>query len=127
MWLNPVLTCIFLFTLDSGTIPAKWKAPIVVPVFKHGDSSEAANYRPVSLTSVCCKLDEHIIAKATMNLLRENGILSDMQHGFCQAHSCETQLVTFIQELTGPVAHSGQWDIVVADSSKAFDKSPMPP
>ena len=48
-----------------------------------------------------------------------------MQHCLCQAYSCETQLVTlnaFIQELTGPAAHSGQWDIVVMDF--AFDKVP---
>ena len=58
-----------------------------------------------------------------MNYLEENGILPDIQHGFHQTHSCEMQLVTFIQECIGPVTPSRQWDIVVMDFTKAFDKS----
>ena len=99
----PVLTHMFQFTMNSGTIPAQWKTANVVPVFKKDNCSKAANYQPVSFTSVCCKLNEHVIAKAIMNHLEENRILSDMQHGFHQAHSCEMQLVTFIKELMGPV------------------------
>ena len=68
----------FQFTIDSGTLPVQWKTAIVVPVFKNGNRSKAANYRPVSLISVSCQLNEHIIAKAIMNYVEKNGILSYM-------------------------------------------------
>ena len=122
--LAPVLTHLFQATINTGTIPHQWKSANVSPVFKKGDRSKPANYRPVSLTAVCCKLNEHIIAKAIMNHLEEHGILSDMQHGFRRARSCETQLVTFIQELVDTVADGGQIDVVIMDFAKAFDKVP---
>ena len=122
--LSSVLIRMYQFTLNSGTITAQLKTAIVALVFKNYNCSKAANYRHVSLTSVCCKLNQHIIAKAIMNHLKENGVVSKMQHGFHQAHSCEMQLVTLIQELTGPVAHGGQWHVVVMDFAKAFNKVP---
>jgi hypothetical protein len=38
----------------------------VSPVYKKGLKSAAENYRPISLTSVCCKILEHIIARNIM-------------------------------------------------------------
>ena len=57
----PALTAFFKRSLDTGLRPKIWKHALVQPVFKKGDRSQAANYRPISLTSVCCKLMEHII------------------------------------------------------------------
>ena len=37
------------------------KKAVVTPLFKKGNRIDPANYRPISLTSVCCKLLEHII------------------------------------------------------------------
>jgi hypothetical protein len=57
----PVLTRIFQTSLDKGAVPKKWRTASVVPIFKKGDKSNAANYRPVSLTAICSKLQEHIL------------------------------------------------------------------
>ena len=50
----------FQLSVDSGTLPKDWLNANVSPVFKKGDVRMAENYRPVSLTSVSCKLLEHI-------------------------------------------------------------------
>ena len=42
--------------LRIGKKPAR-----VVAMFKKGDRHQPANYRPVSLTSITCKVLEHII------------------------------------------------------------------
>ena len=93
-------------------------------MYKKNDRSKATNYQPVSLTAVTCKLHKHIITLAIINHLESHGILSDMQHGFQHARSCETQLVTFIQKLMDKVADDGQVDFVIMDFAKAFDKVP---
>jgi hypothetical protein len=58
---TPALTLIFQASLNQGQTPEDWKLANVSPIFKKGDKSKPANYRPVSLTSVCCKVIEHII------------------------------------------------------------------
>ena len=45
-------------------------------------SSTPANYRPISLTAVCCKVMEHILHSQVMKHLDLHNILSDNQHGF---------------------------------------------
>ena len=82
------------------------------------------NYRPVSLTSVCCKLCEHIVSKSIMEHLDTNSILTDSQHGFRAKRSCETQLLTFVDELHRNLANGSQIDLAILDFSKAFDVVP---
>ena len=47
--------------LAQGTVPDDWRQANVAPVFKKGEKYDAANYRPVLLTCICCKTLEHII------------------------------------------------------------------
>ena len=65
----------------------------ISPIFKKGDRHTAANYRPVSLTCVFCKMLEHIICRHIMNHLEHYKILTNLQHGFRCGHSCESQLI----------------------------------
>ena len=46
---------IFVASLQSGHLPQMWKSSEVVPIFKKGSRYDPLNYRPISLTSVCCK------------------------------------------------------------------------
>ena len=55
------LTLIFNQSFQSGTLPATWKHAIVTPAFKKGLSSNVNNYRPISITCVCCKIMETVI------------------------------------------------------------------
>ena len=118
------LASIFQASRHQGQVPRQWKDALVSPIFKKGDKHSAANYRPVSLTSVCCKICEHIIAKSLMVHLENNEILTDSQHGFRAKRSCETQLLSFIDELHRSVAKGKQIDLAILDFSKAFDVVP---
>ena len=71
------------------------------PVFKKGEKYNAANYRPVSLTSICCKTLEHIIVSNINKRLAFESILADCQHGFRSQRFRETQLVQFNHDLVG--------------------------
>ena len=120
----PMLQIFFQASLDQGIIPADWKKANVVPIFKKGDKCKPANYRPVSLTSVVGKLLEHIICSNIMLHLDRNKILHDAQHGFRKKRSCESQLITIINDLAQNIDAKGQTDVILLDFSKAFDKVP---
>ena len=92
--LSEVFTVLFQASLTRGIVPDDWLHANIIPVFKKGDRAKAENYRPISLTSIACKLLEHIIHSSIMDFLDDNSILSDFQHGFRHGRSCETQLIT---------------------------------
>ena len=63
------LSKIFGKSFTQGEIPDSWKIANVIPLFKKGDSSLVANYRPVSLCSVVCKLMESVINTKILDFL----------------------------------------------------------
>ena len=116
------LTFLFQASLDQGTIPDDWKKAKIVPVYKKGDKGKAENYRPISLTSIICKMLEHIIDSNIRAHLDRHKILTDAQHGFRQKKSCETQLITTIRDFAESINDKDQTDAILLDFSKAFDK-----
>ena len=48
-------------SINDGSIPSKWKVAEVRPIFKKGNKTTPGNYRPVSLTSIVCKVFEGFI------------------------------------------------------------------
>ena len=63
------LAIIFSKSLAECKIPVDWKRANVVPIYKKGDRSEVGNYRPVSLTSLSCKVLESIIKGKIIDFL----------------------------------------------------------
>ncbi len=78
-----MFSCFHVFmSLTEEVVPEDWHTANVAPIFKKGDRSKAANYHPVSLTAIICKIIEHIIMSQVMTHLETNNILTDLQHGF---------------------------------------------
>ena len=96
----------------------------ITPIFKKGDRSLASNYRPISLTSICCKILEHIAYSNIMNHFDRHVILTDRQHGFRSKHSTESQLILTTRNLTNSLNNKSQTDMIIMDFSKAFDTVP---
>ena len=95
--IQAVLILIFSASLKQGKVLDDWKDANVSPIFKKGDKSQPANYRPVSLAYVCSNVLEHIIYGHLTNFFEDNQILCDQQHGFRKHRSCESQLLTTVQ------------------------------
>ena len=51
-------------------------------------------------------------------------LLSDRQHAFRKKHSCETQLITVIDDMAKILDTGGQVDTFILDFEKAFDTPP---
>merc|ERR1711867_121560 len=74
--LAPVLQIIFQQSLATGDVPEDWRRACVSAVFKKGDRCQPSNYRPVSLTSIACKVLEHIISSTIRAHLDNHNILN---------------------------------------------------
>ena len=122
--LAPILSFIYQTSLNTGKLPQDWKTANISPIFKKGDRVKASNYRPVSLTSVACKLLKHVIHSHIMKYFDAHNVLTPQQHGFRQAHSCETQLIQTVHDFTTSLNNNTQTDVVIMDFSKAFDVVP---
>jgi hypothetical protein len=59
--LAPMLTNIMQQSYRLGELPSDWTKARVTGIYKKGDKTNPENYRPVSLTCKCCKVQEHIV------------------------------------------------------------------
>ena len=136
----PILTLIFQSSVDTGSLPVDWKDVHVTPVFKKREQYDPANYPPVSLTSVCCKVLEHILTITIMDHLERNNILCSQQHELRKKTAFKTQFLEFADELIEngiiinmivgisgkkmmkKLAHGQEKNILTVDFAKAFSK-----
>ena len=118
------LTIIYSKSLQENKLPTKWKEAHIKPLYKKGSKNSASNYRPVSLTSVCCKTLERLIREDLMTFLENNNLISNQQHGFRSGRSCCTQLLE-LMEIWSELSDKGEaWDCIYLDFAKAFDRVP---
>ena len=89
------LAHVFNMSLQEGIVPLEWKEANIIPLFKKGSRNKSVNYRPVSLTSVICKLLETIIRDHMIDFLVKHKLINPSQHGFLKARSCLTNLLWF--------------------------------
>lgn len=115
------LAILLQMSIDSGEVPSLWKKANVTSIHKKGSKLSAGNYRPISLTSVICKLLEHFIREAIIAHLMSNDLLCDEQHGFVPGRSCATQLLSTLEDWTTMLENGMPFDAAYMDFSKAFD------
>ncbi len=77
----PYLTRLFHVSINNSRVPDDWKLAYRCSDFKSGDRTILANYRPVSLTSVVCKLMEHLITNYIRQEWEQKEWLFQGQHG----------------------------------------------
>ena len=95
---------------DKGEKPEDWKT-----------KSDPNNYRPVSLTSICCKKMEKVIRRHLFDFLRQNNILSDKQYCFLPGRSTTLQLLKALDDWIAELDKGYEVEIVYIDFQKAFD------
>ena len=111
-------------TIEYGKIPNDWKRAYVSPIFKKGARNRAENYRPISLTSVVCKIMERFIKEEIMNHVTNNKLLSTKQYGFISGRSTITQLLRYLDECINNIVDGGVVDTIYLDFAKASDTIP---
>ena len=88
---------------------------------KKGSCKSPANYRPISLTCIPCKILKHNIPQFT-NTLRLTLFYVLLDNGFRKNRSCETQFITTIYDIATHLNSGNQVDVLFLDFTKVFDK-----
>ncbi|CAM5123271.1 unnamed protein product, partial [Eretmochelys imbricata] len=118
------LARIFNESVNSGVIPYDWRIANKVPIFKKGKKCDPGDYRPVSLTSVVCKVLEKNLKEKVVKDIEVNGKWDKIQHGFTKGRLCQTNLISFFEKVTEFVDKRNAVDLIYLDFSKAFDTVP---
>ena len=98
--LKPLLI-IFQTSWETNKLPEDWKLANISAIFEKGKKSMADNYRPISLTSICCKLFEKFVRKHLMDHFNEKGLIKNAQYGFRSGRSLNLPLLKVIDDFTG--------------------------
>ena len=67
---------------------------------------------------------EHVIARYVRQIWEMSGWLYEGRHGYRPGHSCESQVVTFCQDIADSLYDGVRTDAIIIDFSKAFDLVP---
>ena len=110
--------------MESGTIPSQWKEARVYAIYKKGNKKLAGNYRPVSITSVLCRILEKLIRNQIVEYMQSENLLSDLQFGFIKGRSTSLQLLNIMNDWTYAIENSNSSDCIYLDYQKAFDTVP---
>ena len=58
----------FTFTF-TGRLPQVWKSSNITCIYKSGDKESASHYRPMSITSIRCRLLEKLARNAFVSII----------------------------------------------------------
>ena len=118
------LCVLFSSSLNTGEVPDDWKSAHVTAIHKKGATDLAANYRPISLTSLVCKVQESIIRDCINEHLTRNGLQTEVQYGFTKGKSCKSNLIDCMEAWTKALDKGDAIDVIYLDFRKAFDSVP---
>jgi hypothetical protein len=120
--LLPMITLVVNKCLKEG-LPAEWKKAIIRPLFKKGasDPEDLNSYRPVSNLPFLSKVVEKVVAERVNSFLQSTDRLNPHQHAYKSLHSCETALITVLDEAYGAIDNGDILLLVLLDLTAAFD------
>ena len=70
------LAITFNLSIQDGIVPREWKNANIILIFKRGSRCKSENYRPVSLTSVICKLLESLLRDHMVDFLTRHSLIN---------------------------------------------------
>ena len=118
------LCLIFSTSFSEGELAQNWKDAIINPSHKKEEKEFARNYRPISLTSIVCKVLESIIKSDILAYMVSNKLWRNLQHGFIPGKSWQFNLILMLNFPTKSINNGTDADLVYLDFPKAFDSVP---
>ncbi|KAF8055086.1 transposon TX1 protein [Scenedesmus sp. PABB004] len=105
------------FTLETKA----QTAGVITPIYKRGDPTDPANYRPITLGSAVDKLYNLVLNKRLTDHLEGHGLLHDAQQGFRPGRSAADNIFMLTSCLDARAAQGLDTYVLFLDVAKAYD------
>ncbi|XP_047139060.1 uncharacterized protein LOC124814976 [Hydra vulgaris] len=115
------LTYIFKKSIETSKLPEQFRSANITPLYKKGEKTLAVNYRPISLTSIACKIMEGIMRRKLEIFLNEYKLIVKQQHGFVKSKYCTTNLPDTLDFISTSLENGKPVDVIFLDLARAFD------
>jgi hypothetical protein len=115
------LTRVLRACLHLQYFPTPWKSAKIIPIFKKGESSDPANYRPISLVNCFGKILERLVLENLQSEMQALNLLPVYQTGFRAKHSCLDAAAVFRDMVIHSRARKEHTAVCLLDIRKAFD------
>ena len=115
---------VYLFNkcLKLGIYPQGWNYANITTIPKPGkDHSNAANYRPIAVSSCLGRIFEKVLAKRLQLYCIKNQVFNNLQCGFQINRNTEDILTDFITDAYNTIDINSEMDCIFTDFSKAYD------
>ena len=106
-------------SIELGKWPCAWKMGEWTPVFKKGDRQQAKKYRPITSLVTVNKTFEHMLSKQVTG--HYDSTLYQRMTAYRRHHSCQTTLLTLVEDWKSAVDKNELVYILTTYISKAFD------
>ena len=104
-----------------GIYPDLFKIAKVIPIFKGGDKSNLANYRPVSVLPSVSKILERLMYNRMLQFIEKYLLITEWQFGFRPHRSTQDAISHFVEYVTGNLDGKDDVCALFIDVAKAFD------
>ena len=84
----------------------------------------ASNYRPVSITSMLCRILEKLVRSQIVKYMQSEKLFSHLQFGILKGRSTSLQLLNIMNDWTSSIESGNFNDCIYLDYQKAFDTVP---
>ncbi|KAJ0171825.1 hypothetical protein K1T71_012588 [Dendrolimus kikuchii] len=111
----------------TGRVPDTWKTQLIVPILKPGKPPLDHNsYRPIALSSVLCKIMEHLLKNRLEWMVENRGLIARSQYGFRKGMGTIDSLSLLTSDIR--LAFSKNEHVVGAflDITAAYDNVDLP-
>ena len=110
-------------SLQSGIFPGSLKHGVISPILKSPscDTEVHKNFRPVTTLTFLSKLLEKAAHTQITAYLENKSLIPEYQSAYLKAHSCETALFKFTNDVQQMLSENKAVILVQLDLSAAFD------
>ena len=115
----PYLSHIYTSSIQSRVFPNALKEADVTPIHKKGDSTEMANYRPISILPTDSKIFERNMYDQIYSYIEKH--LSPYLCGFRKGYSTQHCLAVMVESWKKAIDNNKNAGAILTDLSKAFD------
>ena len=83
---------------------SQWIEDYITAIHEKGIKNVVENYRPISITSVVCKIMESIIRDHLVEHMVSSNLFADSQQGFVPNRDCMSNLLLILEDWTQAIA-----------------------